>query len=124
MHRLTSGKSRSSLQKAEPKPKAEPLSFAQARSRILRWVQRIPRGRVASYKTIADLAGLPGRARLVGKALHDCGNAPWWRVLRSDGSTAIPSQAERLAQEGVVGGARINLQAFGWPRPEELLGLE
>jgi methylated-DNA-protein-cysteine methyltransferase-like protein len=36
-----------------------------------RWqtVQLIPEGKVACYGQIADLAGLPGRARLVGKAL-------------------------------------------------------
>ena len=32
-------------------------------------MQLIPKGKVACYGQIADLAGLPGRARLVGKAL-------------------------------------------------------
>ena len=30
----------------------------------------IPAGRVVSYGQVADLAGLPGRARLVGKVLR------------------------------------------------------
>jgi len=38
-------------------------------ARIWRTVQLIPLGKVASYGQIADLAGLPGRARLVGKSL-------------------------------------------------------
>ena len=41
--------------------------------RIWQTVLQIPAGKVASYGQIADLAGLPGRARLVGKAL---GKAP------------------------------------------------
>ncbi|MEJ1364888.1 MAG: MGMT family protein, partial [Candidatus Sedimenticola sp. (ex Thyasira tokunagai)] len=41
--------------------------------RIWQTVQLIPRGRVAGYGQVADLAGLPGRARMVGRAL---GQAP------------------------------------------------
>jgi len=37
--------------------------------KIWQTVQAIPPGRVASYGQIADLAGLPGRSRLVGKSL-------------------------------------------------------
>jgi 6-O-methylguanine DNA methyltransferase, DNA binding domain len=37
--------------------------------RIYSVVARIPRGRVATYGQVARLAGLPGRARLVGYAL-------------------------------------------------------
>ena len=37
--------------------------------RIWRTVLVVPEGRVASYGQIADLAGLPGRARMVGKVL-------------------------------------------------------
>ena len=37
--------------------------------RIWQTVLQIPVGKVASYGQIADLAGLPGRARLVGKPL-------------------------------------------------------
>jgi methylated-DNA-protein-cysteine methyltransferase related protein len=121
--RLTAGDYAMPLPKAE-KAGVSGIGFTQARQKILMWVRRIPSGRVASYKTIADLAGLAGRARLVGKALHDSGGAPWWRVLRSDGSIAIPGQLERLAKEGVIGKTRIDLRRFGWPRAEELLTLE
>ena len=54
---------------------------------IWQTIRQIPPGKVASYGQIADLAGLPRRARLVGKAL---GYAPaqlalpWYRVIRSD----------------------------------------
>jgi methylated-DNA-protein-cysteine methyltransferase-like protein len=39
-------------------------------ARIYRVVRRIPRGRVATYGQVAELADLPGCARQVGYALH------------------------------------------------------
>jgi methylated-DNA-protein-cysteine methyltransferase related protein len=94
---------------------------------IRRAVASIPRGRVASYGEIAERAGLPRRARLVGKVLSDAGPSaklPWHRVLRSDGriafplgSTAFKEQRQRLHVEGViVKNGCVNLQAFGWNR--------
>ena len=92
--------------------------------RILEAVSAIPRGRVASYGAIAARAGLPGRARLVGRALRDAPAAPalpWHRVLRADGRIALPAvsagyteQCRRLAAEGVtVRNGRVALAAFG-----------
>jgi methylated-DNA-protein-cysteine methyltransferase-like protein len=87
------------------------MSFAHYRQ-IWHTVQQIPAGKVASYGQIADLAGLPGRARLVGKALqHYQGDValPWYRVLRSDRSLAFAAgtaqaieQRQRLLAEGVT----------------------
>ncbi|WP_428603536.1 MGMT family protein [Sedimenticola sp.] len=96
--------------------------------RIWRTVQIIPEGRVASYGQVADLAGLPGRARLVGRALGEVPDdmaVPWYRVLRSDGRIAFPAgspQAERQKQrlqeeEVVVLNNRVKLREFGW-RPD------
>jgi len=86
----------------------------------------IPQGSVASYGEIARRAGLPGRARLVGRVLGeaDGGELPWQRVLRSDGRIAFPpgsrafrEQVRRLAGEGVlVRNGRVDLAAFGWER--------
>ena len=45
------------------------MSANQQYENIWRVVQLIPIGKVTSYGQIADLAGLPGRARLVGKCL-------------------------------------------------------
>ncbi len=51
-------------------------------------VRQIPWGQVATYGQIADLANLPGRARLVGYALyrvpHDS-DIPWHRVINAKG---------------------------------------
>ncbi|MCC5852227.1 MAG: MGMT family protein [Alkalimonas sp.] len=81
-------------------------------ARIWHTVLQIPLGKVASYGQIADLAGLPGRARLVGKALGYAPPelaVPWHRVLRSDRSLAFPAgsamalrQRELLQSEGVL----------------------
>ncbi|MEP1448418.1 MAG: MGMT family protein [Paraglaciecola sp.] len=102
-------------------------------SKIWRTVQLIPAGKVASYGQIADLAGLPGRARLVGKSLgyvpKDL-NVPWYRVLRSNGQIAFPKGSEQsqkqtglLQQEDVaVFNNRVKLRLFQWhPNLEEML---
>lgn len=80
--------------------------------RILATVDAIPRGRVASYGQVAAEAGLPGRARLVGRFLRELptgARLPWHRVVRSDGAiadrgdrAASAEQRRRLAREGVV----------------------
>jgi methylated-DNA-protein-cysteine methyltransferase-like protein len=90
-------------------------------------VGRIPEGSVATYGQVAGLAGLPGRARLVGYALNALagGSAiPWQRVVnalgrispRSCGSDADMEQRLRLEQEGVSfdAGGRIPLERFLW----------
>lgn len=72
---------------------------------VARVVRAIPRGRVLSYSRVAVLAGLPGRARLVGKVMGRIGSTlPWWRVLRADRTLAEEvrvEQARRLRAEGV-----------------------
>jgi methylated-DNA-protein-cysteine methyltransferase-like protein len=94
---------------------------------IMRTIAAIPRGRVASYGEIAARAGLPRRARLVGRVLGDAGPAaklPWQRVLGSDGRIAFPpgskafrEQRSRLIEEGVVvHNGRVDLKRFGWQR--------
>jgi methylated-DNA-protein-cysteine methyltransferase-like protein len=98
---------------------------------IYRVVRRIPTGRVSTYGRVADLAGLPGHARLVGYALHavpDHSAVPWHRVVnalggistrRSEPGGAVV-QRLRLEKEGVEFDlrGRVPLQRFGW-RPRE-----
>lgn len=92
---------------------------------IFKVVNLIPEGKVASYGQIADLAGLPGRARLVGKALgyvpHEM-QVNWHRVLRSNGQIAFAKGSEqarlqigKLQSEKVaVLNHRVNLREFQW----------
>jgi len=91
-------------------------------------VRRIPRGRVATYGQVADLAGLPGHARQVGYALHalpDRTVVPWHRVINARGEVsrrsepgAELSQRMLLEREGVrfdVRG-RVPLRNYRWRR--------
>ena len=55
-------------------------------------VASIPEGRVATYGQVAQLAGEPGRARLVGRALgalEEDSEVPWHRVLNSRGRISL-----------------------------------
>jgi methylated-DNA-protein-cysteine methyltransferase-like protein len=94
----------------------------------------IPEGSVATYGQVAGLAGLPGRARLVGYALSALAGRstiPWHRVVnargrispRSCGSDADMEQRLRLEHEGIRFDAsgRIPLERFQWRRhlPED-----
>ena len=79
---------------------------------IWKAVRKIPRGQVATYGTVARLAGLPGRARLVGHALKVAPaklRLPWFRIVGSGPRIAFPKgsrqfaeQARRLRAEGVT----------------------
>lgn len=99
---------------------------------ILAVVKRIPRGRVSTYGDVADVAGLPRRARLVGTVLRRTSaprNLPWHRVLNAGGRISFPPgsdahacQRRRLEAEGVVFvGGRIDLRRYGWPDRAERL---
>jgi methylated-DNA-protein-cysteine methyltransferase-like protein len=96
----------------------------EAHLRIYAAVASIPAGRVASYGVIAARAGLPRRARMVGRVLREAPSGmdlPWHRVLRADGRIALPpgsagfvEQCRRLRAEGVaVTDGRVSRQAFG-----------
>ena len=88
----------------------------------------IPRGRVATYGQIADLARIPGQARRVGyalSALPDGSPVPWHRVLNAKGEISLRShpgaeaiQRKLLQSEGVTfAKGRVSLDRFQW-RPK------
>ncbi len=54
---------------------------------ILDVVKKIPEGKVATYGQVAELAGLPRRARLVGQVLSRLkdNSIPWHRVVNAQG---------------------------------------
>ena len=74
--------------------------------RVREVVAAIPAGSVLAYGDVAAQAGLPGRARLVGRILAEDGHdLPWHRVLRADGTPAshiTTEQLTRLRVEGVL----------------------
>ncbi|WP_394494843.1 MGMT family protein [Shewanella sp. ENK2] len=95
------------------------------KQRIWFIVNMIPSGNVLAYGKVADLAGLPGRARYVSKALKEAPehlNLPWHRVINSQGKISFKlntlhfqNQQERLKSEGIeVNKGKISLSKFEW----------
>ena len=92
---------------------------------IYKTVKKIPRGKVATYGQIAELAGLEGHARQVGYALHNLPGAsdvPWHRVINAKGEISPRSAGDShelqrmlLEAEGVgFVGDRVELKRFRW----------
>ena len=92
-------------------------------------IRNIPRGRVATYGQIAELAGLPGGARVAAASLKVSTRAdrlPWQRVIgkasKLRGRIAIHDpvgaaiQRRLLEEEGVTIGdtGLIALDVYGW----------
>ena len=98
---------------------------AEHRQRIWQVVAAIPPGRVASYGQVAGLAGLPGRARLVGRTMAGLppgSTLPWHRVVNARGRLSFPEgspahrrQKSRLEAEGIVfTEGRLSLSQYTW----------
>lgn len=94
--------------------------------RIYEVVKQIPKGRVASYGQVAQLAGNPRGARGVGFALHrnpEPGVIPCHRVVFQDGGTCTgyafggpEVQRRMLEDEGVrfLPDGRVDMAACRW----------
>jgi len=94
-------------------------------------VRKVPRGRVATYGQIAELAGLEGHARQVGYALHHLparSNVPWHRVVNAKGEISARTGGDShelqrllLEAEGVEFDAkgRMDLARYRWKRKHE-----
>lgn len=99
-------------------------------------VRQIPEGKVATYGQVAELANLPGQARLVGYALFCvdvASDVPWHRVINAKGEISESPfrlggdhlQRSRLEQEGIEFSAKgkISLQVYRW-QPAQGLGAD
>jgi methylated-DNA-protein-cysteine methyltransferase-like protein len=97
--------------------------------RIYKVIRKIPRGRVATYGQVAELAGIPGGARVAGAALKTSKPAdrlPWQRVIgkagRLRGRIAIHDPVGAAIQRQLLEGEGVNvgetglvaLDRFGW----------
>ena len=93
--------------------------------RIYEVVKKIPKGKVATYGQVADLAGDKRMARAVGNALHknpDPDNIPCFRVVNAKGELAgefafggAGEQAKLLEADGIeVTDGRVNLEKYQW----------
>ena len=97
---------------AHANPGAEEQSQEERFRRIWEVVEGIPEGCVLNYGEVARLAGLPGRARLVGRALARAPKRralPWHRVVNAQGKISFAADSPRgqrqrklLEAEGVA----------------------
>jgi len=92
--------------------------------RIYEAVKKIPKGHVATYGRVAEMAGDKNMARAVGNALHknpDPDNIPCFRVVNAKGELAgefafggSGAQAKLLEAEGVrVENGKVDLKIYG-----------
>lgn len=92
--------------------------------RIYEAVKRIPKGHVATYGKVAEMAGNPRMSRAVGNALHknpDPENIPCFRVVNSKGELSgafafggSNVQKERLEADGIeVINGKVDLKKYG-----------
>lgn len=92
--------------------------------RVLQAVYSIPYGKVATYGTIARMAGSSRAARQVGgvlKKLPEGSSIPWYRVVNRYGKISLigedyQRQYQALIAEDIVfqDNGSIDLQSFGW----------
>jgi O-6-methylguanine DNA methyltransferase len=93
--------------------------------RIYEAVKMIPRGKVATYGKVAELAGDKKMARAVGNALHknpDPDSIPCYRVVNSKGRLAgefafggAGEQAKLLEADGIeVVDGKVDLKKYGF----------
>lgn len=89
-------------------------------------VRKIPRGKVSTYGDIARMLGQPGKAKVVGWALHSnpySGDVPCHRVINRKGELSrnfafggMEIQRRMLEEEGIVFNkdGTIDLNRYLW----------
>jgi O-6-methylguanine DNA methyltransferase len=98
--------------------------------RIYEAVKKIPKGRVATYGQVAELAGDKKMARAVGNALHrnpDPENIPCYRVVNARGELSgefafggAGMQARLLEADGIeVVDGKVDLERYGMDKKKE-----
>ena len=92
--------------------------------RIYEAVKKIPKGKVATYGKVAEMAGDKKMARAVGNALHknpDPNGIPCYRVVNAKGELAGEfafggrgAQAKLLQEDGIeVVDGKVDLKRYG-----------
>jgi methylated-DNA-protein-cysteine methyltransferase-like protein len=101
------------------------LSSEQRHARIWAVIQRIPRGRVATYGQVAAEAGFVKQPRLTAQALRQAPDElklPWYRVINAQGKLSFAPDSEaykrarrQLEAEGVVfTRGKIDFDIYRW----------
>lgn len=100
------------------------MKDSKIKTKIYNAVRTIPKGKVATYKQIAEIAGNPKLARAVGNALHrnpDHSSIPCHRVVSSKGTLSkayafgeLEGQKKFLQEEGLeVTDGKVDLTKYG-----------
>ncbi|MEK2689199.1 MGMT family protein [Bdellovibrio sp. GT3] len=96
--------------------------------KVIETILKIPEGKVATYKQIAELAGKPQGSRGVSWILHSSSTKyklPWHRVLNSQGKISFDiksrnyqEQKKKLAKEGVAFDTmgKLDLKKYQWSK--------
>jgi len=98
------------------------------KDKIYELTDRIPKGKVATYGQLAEMAGSPGAARAVGMCMKHNPNAPHTpchRVVASNGKLTgysadggLKKKKQMLMEEGVkFTGDKVSLMISQW-KPE------
>jgi methylated-DNA-protein-cysteine methyltransferase-like protein len=101
------------------------MNNSNSQQKIFAVLHMIPRGKVTTYGQVAELAGLPRAARLVGTTLKNLPNdstLPWHRVINAAGEISFPNdhphhqeQRKLLIEEEVVfNGNKVSLKTYLW----------
>ncbi len=87
-------------------------------------IHQVPQGKVSTYGDIAKMAGYPGYARHVGKALANLpkgSTLPWFRIINSSGKISLKGddfyrQKQHLTEDGVKvsDSGKISLKIYRW----------
>jgi len=92
---------------------------------IIAAIRKIPRGKVATYGSVARAAGSPGAARQVVATLRSSFGLPWHRVLGAGGAIKLRGESGmeqrfRLEAEGVVfRGRRVDMKRHEFKFPKK-----
>lgn len=97
--------------------------------KVYEYLTKIPKGKVVTYKQVAESLGNKGLARVVGSTLHknpDGDKYPCYKVLNSKGELAEAFvfggkevQKERLEKDGIkVINNKVDLSIYQWKETE------
>ena len=86
---------------------------------VIKIINSIPKGKVATYTQVSKLAGKDNRGQAVAFVIHSQRNTdlPWHRVINKDGKivfySTVKSQSDALITEGVeVNDFKVDLKKY------------
>ncbi|WP_413585607.1 MGMT family protein [Bdellovibrio sp. HCB274] len=104
------------------------VQLSEFSKKVIETILKIPAGKVATYKQIAELSGKPQGSRGVSWILHSSSTKyklPWHRVLNSQGGISFDpasrnykDQKRKLEKEGVVfnTNGKLDLKKYQWSK--------